>query len=90
MQSLRNLVYNPTIIMEKTESRVENVTSGACRPAVPHNVCSAALYAPGAGSYIVHRSLPFFLPPNASVYTTEAVLSRRRWAPAFSFHGIRR
>lgn len=43
------------------ESWIENVTGGACGPAVPHNVCSAALYAPGAGSYIV-RVLPSSLP----------------------------
>lgn len=44
----------------RESARAENITAAAlhtdprCRPS--HNVCSAALYAPGAGSYIVRVS----------------------------------
>lgn len=53
-----------------------------------HNVCSAELHAPGAGSYIV-RVPSHFLPMSAAkcldVYTRQTVFSYEGWPPRFLF-----
>lgn len=50
-----------------------------------HNVCSAGLYAPGAGSYIVRVSSHFLpvLPRTVCMYTRQTVLSYEGWPPHF-------